>query len=533
MIWSAAASRAALLAFFIFLALPANAQTAPANPLAVACRVRVSVLETYAPFASAVPAGQKLLAAAAGGDVRAALPAFDRALASALDGVPNEEAAVFALTDAERIVEMIEKCADASGLSRERASRAATSLEAAYRRNIVTMRRSDFAERLLRSPRAKAVLLGSADGEAVMADAQAIKAANNEARRKALLAEFQRREERRALIEAEWRAKEQRLAAENAERRRIIEAPIRAMETIWRTGASAPPAGSALCTDDRVHGYAGRRKDGDWMMLMEAEVGRCARISSRTDGPYFMGLALGTAVTDEQLAHAAGRALVCLSTSDGKQLLDNMGRLTDQLFSSTLGTTGMRVQPVWSERGSGARRIVQIRCDLTMTLFGIDLHQMQQALAGGLDADASSFVEYEFAGGVLTAIRSHFVLSNTARTENWSQDMTHYCDASLSQAEAIAAMQRVGGWRQLGVRPWTYAIRNDALTSALVGPRSQGSGRWFTMQRGAVVLDIYNTRYSAPILGENGNCGGGAVDRFAMLALVRAKRVTPGTPVGW
>lgn len=524
---------AGLLVFGALLSGSAFAQTAAPSPLAAACRVRVSVLESYSPFRPAVAAGNRLLAAAANGDVRGPLATFDRALAAALDTVPSEEAAVFALTDAERTVEMIEKCADASGTPRDKAARAATSLEAAYRRNLATMQRSDFAERLLRSPRAKAVLLSSSGGEAVMADAQAIKAANSAARREALLAEFQRAEERRARIEAEWREKEARLAAENAERRRLIEAPIRASEATWRAGASAPAAGAPLCTDDRIHGYAGRRKDADWMMLIEAEIGRCARISDRTDGPYFMGLALGTSVTDEQLAHAAGRALMCLSTSNEKQLLDNIGQLTDQLFTSSIGETGMRAQPVWSERIGARGRIVQIRCDLTMTLFGIDLHQAQQALAGGLEADASSFVEYELVNGALTAVRTHFVLSGTSRTENWSNDTTHYCDAALSQADAVAAMQRGGGWKQLGVRPWTYAIRNDAFTSALVGPQSRGAGRWFTMQRGAVVLDVYNTRYSGPILGENGNCGGGAVDRFAMLAPVRAKRVQVGTPIAW
>ncbi|ALH79266.1 hypothetical protein AN936_02415 [Sphingopyxis macrogoltabida] len=524
---------AGLLAYGALLSDSAFAQTAAPTPLAAACRVRVTVLENYSPFRPAVAAGNKLLAAAASGDVRVPLATFDRALAAALDTVPSEEAAVFALTDAERIVEMIERCADASGTPRDKAARAAMSLEAAYRRNLATMQRSDFAERLLRSPRAKAVLLSSSGGEAVMADAQAIKAANSAARREALLAEFQRAEERRARIEAEWREKEARLAAENAERRRLIEAPIRASEAIWRAGASAPAAGAQLCADDRIHGYAGRRKDADWMMLIEAEIGRCARISDRTDGSFFMGLALGTTVTDEQLAHAAGRALMCLSTSNEKQLLDNIGQLTDQLFTSSIGKTGMRAQPVWSERTGARGRIVQIRCDLTMTLFGIDFHQAQQALAGGLEADASSFVEYELANGVLSAVRTHFVLSGTSRTENWSNDTTHYCDASLSQADAVAAMQRGGGWKQLGVRPWTYAIRNDALTRALVGPQSSGVGSWFTMQRGAVVLDIYNTRYSGPILGENGNCGGGAVDRFAMLAPVRAKRVQVGTPIAW
>jgi len=39
-IWGAAASRAALLAFFVSIALPANAQTAAPNALAAACRVR-------------------------------------------------------------------------------------------------------------------------------------------------------------------------------------------------------------------------------------------------------------------------------------------------------------------------------------------------------------------------------------------------------------------------------------------------------------------------------------------------------------
>ena len=529
----AAACRGLLLGLGALLFSPAHAQTVAPSPLAAACRVRVSVLENYGPFQSAVPAGNKLLAAAASGDARGALGPFDRALAAALDSVPDEESAVYALTDAERIVEMIEKCADASGTAREKVTRAAAALEAAYRRNLSTMQRSDFAERLLRSPRAKAVLLSSSGGASVMADAKATSAANNEARRQALLAEIRRAEERRARIEAEWREKELRLAAEYAEKRRLVEAPIRAAEAIWRAGASAPAANARLCTDDRVHGYSGRRKDADWVMLMEAEIGRCARISDRSDGPYFMGLALGTAVTDEQLAHAAGRALVCLSTGDDKQMLDNMGRLTDQLFTSTLGKTGIRAQPVWSERAGSRGRIVQIRCDLTMTVFGIDLHQAQQALAGSFDADASSFVEYELVGGMLSAVRTHFVLSGTSRTERWTNDTTHYCDASLSQADAVAAMQRSGGWKQLDARPWTYAIRNDAIMSALVRPQSKGTGRWFTMQRGAVVLDIYNTRYSAPILGENGNCGGGAVDRFAMLAPPRAKRVQAGTPIGW
>ncbi|MGL3822906.1 CHAT domain-containing protein [Sphingopyxis sp. R3-92] len=130
------------------------------------------------------------------------------------------------------------------------------------------------------------------------------------------------------------------------------------------------------------------------------------RLSDRTDGPYFMGLALGTSVTDEQLAHAAGRALMCLSTSNEKQLLDNIGQLTDQLFTSSIGETGMRAQPVWSERIGARGRIVQIRCDLTMTLFGIDLHQAQQALAGGLEADASSFVEYELVKPALLDVPS-------------------------------------------------------------------------------------------------------------------------------
>ncbi|MBE1528952.1 hypothetical protein GGC65_003408 [Sphingopyxis sp. OAS728] len=404
--------------------------------------MRVSVLENYSPFRPAVVAGNKLLAAAASGDVRGPLVTFDRALAAVLDTVPNEEAAVFALTDAERIVEMIEKCADASGTPRDKVARAAMSLEAAYRRNLATMQRSDFAERLLRAPRAKAVLLSSSGGEAVMADAQAIKAANSAARREALLAQFRRAEERRARIEAEWREKEARLAAENAEKRRLIEAPIRAAEAIWRAGPSAPAAGAQLCADDRIHSYAGRRKDADWMMLIEAEIGRCARISDRTDRSYFMGLALGTAVTDEQLAHAAGRALMCLSTSYEKQLLDNMGQLTDQLFTSSIGRTGMRAQPVWSERAGARGRIVQVRCDLTLTLFGIDFHQVQQALAGGLEADASSFVEYELANGVLGAVRTHFVLSGTSRTENWSNDTTHYCDASLSRCGCGDAAER-------------------------------------------------------------------------------------------
>jgi hypothetical protein len=147
----AAACRGLLLGLGALLFSPGHAQTVAPSPLAAACRVRVSVLENYGPFQSAVPAGNKLLAAAASGDARGALGPFDRALAAALDSVPDEESAVFALTDAERIVEMIEKCADASSTAREKVTRAAAALEEAYRRNISTMQRSDFAERLLRS----------------------------------------------------------------------------------------------------------------------------------------------------------------------------------------------------------------------------------------------------------------------------------------------------------------------------------------------------------------------------------------------
>lgn len=503
------------------------------NPVAAACRVRTSVLQNYAPFQSAVPAGEKLLAATNEKDARGPVVAFDRALAGSLDNVPNEEAAVFALTDAERIIEMIMKCADATGVSRDKTARAAASLDAAYHRNLTTMQRPDFAERLLRSPRARAVLLSVKGGDAVVTEAQAVQAANNEARRQARLAEARAAEQRRVRIEAEWQERERQIAAADAERRRVIEAPIRAHEKIWRANMSAPPSSATLCNDNRIYGYSGRPKDADWLMLMEAEVGKCARISDRNDGPFFMGLALGTPVSDEQLAHASGRALICLSTSDGKQLLDSMSRLTDQLYSETLGKTGMRAQPVWSERMAGNRRIVQVKCDLTMTIFGIDLHKYQQALAGGLDIDGSSFVEYELVGGILSIIRTHLVLSNTVRTDISDSGQTSYCDNILSQADSVAAMQRAGGWHQNSMRSWTYMMKNNALAGALAGPQSRGNGRWYTMQRGSVLLDIYNTRYTSPSLGKNGDCGGGAVDRFAMLAATRARRVQAGTSIPW
>lgn len=516
--------RGVQIGFAAFLLLmPPLAAKSVAQPVAPStfCRVRISMLQSYGPLQAIIPDAEKLNAEGVGGTARRdTLRVIDRDFAKALVQFPANDEAAFALTDVERMVEGLERCADASGVARSEISSAGPALEAAYRRNGATMLRPDFAERLLRSPRAVAVLKQDKRTD-VLASAESVRDANVEARRQVQIARAKATAERDAIARAEV-----------AEAERVAQAKVQALEDVWRHNPSAPS--SNACSNTLAASHFGRSRDAAWLALLEKEIGQCQRVSDRRDTVFYMGLALGTAVSDEQLVHASGRALACFSDSAAKRLFDGTNRGLDQIYAmGGYGSTGLRLVPEWTERQTGNRRIVQIRCDVTMSLFGIDLTPMQRRMANAMDADSSSYLEYELVGGRLLAIRTHLVLSNEVKRESGSFGTTMTCNERDGQADSVADGFRASGWRQLARLPWRYTMKNDRLTAVFAGPESVQDGNWYTFQRGSVVIDIYNTRYRPPVLGENGTCNGGSVDEFAMLAPARVGRVKPGTSVAW
>lgn len=492
-----------------------KAQTSPPSGQ---CSVRISVLQSYAPLSSAMQAATKLNASPL--TIRSDLLAFDTALAGALANVPNEEEAAYALTDVERLVEAIESCAPAMGLSGQAVGQSATALDAAYLRNATHMVSPDFANRLLRSPRAQKVLRALNQNGAID-KAQAAKDAK--------VAQIREQQAAKAAIAYEQYALANPADVDIAS---ITSPRILEIERAWRSNASAP--GSGACGNVISAGYLNKPRDKDWLGLMEAEIGKCKRISDKRDGPYFMGLALGTSVTDEQLAHASGRQLICFSDSAGERLLDATNQAVERIYAAGgLGGTGAQAIPSWSERRTGVRRIVQIRCDISLKILGFDLNPMQQSLATSMQVDTSSYVEFELVGQKLTAIKSHLVLGNEVKRDTGSSGTTHLCDATLAQADTVAGSYRAAGWTLSAKLPWNYMMKNDAMTKILAGSESPGTGSWYTLKRGTVVIDLFNTRYRAPVLGDNGNCNGGTVEEYAMLAATRIGRILPGREVIW
>jgi hypothetical protein len=125
------------------------------------------------------------------------------------------------------------------------------------------------------------------------------------------------------------------------------------------------------------------------------------------------------------------------------------------------------------------------------------------------------------------------VRTNEVKRESYSSSTTMTCDGGLAKTDTGASEYIASGWRRLAVRPWSYRMRNDAITGIFIGTKSLRSGSWFTLQRGSVFLDLYNCAYNAPVIGKDGECYGGAIEYYAMLAPAHAARVKPGTGVNW
>jgi hypothetical protein len=175
--------------------------------------------------------------------------------------------------------------------------------------------------------------------------------------------------------------------------------------------------------------------------------------------------------------------------------------------------------------------VVRIRCDLAFTMFGVDTHEAMSSLSQALRADASPYVEFELVGGRLQAVKVHHILTNEVGRD--TDGSTVYCDPLDAQVDGFVRNYGANGWRQLARLPYSYRMQNDAVTTMFAGEQTPRTGRWYTFQRGVVIVDLFNARYVASVLGKNGACNGGAIDEYAMLAPIRTRRVKPGIAVSW
>ncbi len=490
--------------------LSALAQTTPVPPPPKpVCALRTSVLESYGPFATALPAGRAAAAhTTASAQAETDYARFDTALAATIAATAPGGEATLALVDLERLIDTLDACGQKLGWGTVM-GQSRPALYAALQRNRKSLTDPVYAQRLLRSATAQAVLRDAGQGSVV--DAAATQAA--------------REKEERAVRMAQ-EAKERWAAFERSEADRLVrEEQIRRG---WRSNASAPPASANICDSHGVIAYASQAKDNNWLNLMDTEArSGCLRINDRRDGAFFAGLALGTEVTDEQLAHAAGQLFLCFSNSQARRYFDaaaSVARANTQLLGLDIFSMGLT--PVWTETTDAAgRRVVTIQCRADASMLGMDMTAMARELGG----DQINFVRFELTGNRLRSVRHRVARSNTVssqRGRDWAtgtEGTTDTCDASLASAAKIGGDWTRQGWAVSQRLPYRFTNSNGV----------QRSDQWVVLRRGTLSADIWNVSYSAPVLGENGNCFGGIVEHFVTLTAERPARIKAGVPLSF
>lgn len=486
----AAAGMAAPMA----VAQPAPAPVPPPTPV---CALRTSVLESYGPFAAALPAGRAAAAhTAVSATAKADYARFDAALASAITATAPGGEATLALVDLERVIDTLDACGQKLGWGAVM-GQSRPALYAAFQRNRKSLSDPVYAQRLLRSVTAQAVLRDAGQGKVI-----------------------------ESAVDIAARQKEERAIAarqEEAERRQRAEYA----RTAWRSNASAPPPGSNFCEGGSAP-ETGRGRDTSWLTLIDSEVqSGCQRINPRRDGAYYAGLALGTEVTDEQLAHAAGQLFLCFSNSQARRYFNaaaSAARANAELLG--LDVFSMGLTPVWTETTDATgRRVVTIQCRADASMLGMDMTAMARDMAG----EQVNYVRFELTGNRLRSVRHRVAVSNTVSSQtgrDWAtgtQGTTTTCDATLASAATIGSDWTREGWAISQRLPYRFTNANGA----------QRSDQWVVLRRGTLSADIWNVSYRAPVLGENGNCYGGVIEKFVTLTAERPARIKAGTPLAF
>ncbi len=483
-----------------------SAQPAPPPPPKPICALRLSVLESFPAFAPALPqARAALVHTALSAQAQADYARFDTALAGTIAATAPGSDATLALVDLERLIDTLDTCGQKLGWGAVM-QQSRPALYAALSRNRKTLTDPVYAQRLLRSATAQAVLRDNGQGNVVVA------AVDIAARQK---------EEQAAIARAEA-AERARLAAE----RRQLEDAAR---LAWSNNPGAATASALLCNTSGAAAYAGRPKDTAWLALMdnEAQAG-CKRLDDRKDGSYYLGVPMGGEVTDEQLAHAAGKVFLCFSNSRARQAWNaavSAGRAVGQPLGE--GALALGLNPTWNEGANAAgRRVVTIGCDPTFSMLGLDMTGMTRDFMNATGIDRRSFIQFELSGNRLRSVRLRKWIDNTesSRTEtDWiygGSSTTTICDAARASAAAIGSDWTRDSWAISQRLPYRFANPNGA----------QRSDQWMVLRRGTLSADIWNVTYNAPVLGENGNCFGGIVEHFVTLTAERPSRIKAGVP---
>lgn len=489
--------------------LPLAAQIQAPAPTPI-CALRTSVLESYGPFTGALRAGREAAAhTSASSQAKAAYARFDATLSATIAGTAPGAEATLALVDLERLVDTLDNCGTKLGWGKIMVQ-SRPALADALRRNRATLTHPDYAPRMLRSAMAQAVL--REDGQGAVVD------------QAAALAERQREE--RAII-ARQEAIDRRLAFERSEADRLQREEL--IRRGWRTNASAPAAGANFCDSHGIIAYANAAKDANWLSLMDTEArSGCVRISNRRDGPYYLGLALGTEVTDEQLAHATGRLFLCFSSPEAPQGLEvaiNGARALGELFGG--GAMGSGLKPSWTEStNSAGRRIVTVGCEIELNVLGVDLAGAGRDMVAASGVDQRSFVQFELTGSRLNSVRYRAWIPNVVESKTrrdrltGSENTSTVCDADLARAGAIGNQWTQSQWAISQRLPYRFTNPGGAARN----------GDWMVLRRGTLAADIWNVSYDAPVLGEYGNCYGGIVEHLVTLNAERAARIKAGVP---
>jgi hypothetical protein len=190
---------------------------------------------------------------------------------------------------------------------------------------------------------------------------------------------------------------------------------------------------------------------------------------------------------------------------------------------------------IWNERQSGGRRIIRINCESAVNVLGQQMGtEMIEAL---FTEDQTTFIQFELAVGRLISIRRRLHLSdvqetvvNETRTKRFE---TGTCNPGIGQGETVLRDMTGTACRVDNQMPFPVSFRPPTLVGLVPWPEQRYEGKWTTLQRGEVMADVYNTAYTNGRYGENGFCGGGALDVFIALGTERNRRVTVGRPLGW